>query len=202
VTGLPAEDGSVEWTSGSLPFTLAPNAGTGWDRPEDGAWDPGNPNDFYFVTTASMTMHSRLWRLRFNDVTKPDTGGTVTMVLEGPADTSSGPKMMDNLTVNERGQVLVQEDPGNQPYLAGSYQYDIASDSARRIADHDPQRFLPGGAYFDGVDEESSGIIPAPFLGAGMYLLDVQNHTRLSDPELVEKGQLLVMHVPPGQPVS
>jgi hypothetical protein len=35
-----------------------------------------------------------------------------------------------------------------------------------------------------------------------MYLLDVQNHTRLSDPELVEKGQLLVMHVPPGQPVS
>lgn len=202
VAGMSVEDGAVAWTGGSLPFTVVSGAGTGWDRPEDGAWDPGNANDFYFATTASMTKHSRLWRLRFNDVTDPTKGGNVTMVLEGPTHTSSGPKMMDNLTVNERGQVLVQEDPGNQPYLAGVYQYDIASGNLRRVADHDPERFLPDGAYFDTIDEESSGIIPAPFLGAGMYLLDVQNHTKLSDPELVEKGQLLVMQVPPGQPVS
>jgi len=63
-------------------------------------------------------------------------------------------------------------------------------------ADHDPERFLPGGSVFDTVDEESSGIIPAPFLGAGKYLLDVQNHTDLEG-ELVEKGQLLVMESPP-----
>ncbi|MFE9205577.1 hypothetical protein [Micromonospora sp. NPDC007230] len=73
--------------------------------------------------------------------------------------------------------------------------------AVRRIVDEDPERFLPGGAYFDTTDEESSGIIPAPFLGAGKYLLDVQNHTKSADPELVEKGQLLVLNVAPGQPV-
>ncbi|MGW5666527.1 hypothetical protein [Micromonospora sp. NPDC003776] len=202
VPGMAAEDSTTSWTNGPLPFTLASTGGTGFDRPEDGAWDPNNPGDFYFATTASMTKHSRLWRLRFNDVTDPTKGGTVTMVLEGPADQSGGPKMMDNITVNDRGQVLIQEDPGNQVYLAGVYQFDIASGAVRRIADHDPQRFLADGAYFETNDEESSGIIPAPFLGAGKYLLDVQNHTRSTDPELVEKGQLLILTVPPGQPVK
>jgi hypothetical protein len=120
------------------------------------------------------------------------------MLLEGPAMGSDGPRMMDNITVTNRGKVLIQEDPGNQEYLAGIYEYDIESGALRRIADHDPQRFLPGGAVFDTIDEESSGIIPVPFLGAGAYLLDVQNHMRLSDTELVEKGQLLIMRVPPG----
>jgi hypothetical protein len=201
VPGVTAEDGGTEWTSEPVPFALASTGGTGFDRPEDGAWDPSNPNDFYFVTTASMTKHSRLWRLRFADVTDPAKGGTLTKVLEGPSDLSGGPKMMDNITVNDRGQVLMQEDPGNQGYLAGVYQYDIESGAVRRILDHDPERFLPGGAYFDTVDEESSGIIPVPFLGAGKYLLDAQNHTPVPG-ELVEKGQLLLLHVPPGQPVK
>ncbi len=56
-------------------------------------------------------------------------------------------------------------------------------------------------ALFDTIDEESSGIIPAPFLGAGKYLVADQNHTKVADPALVEKGQLLVLNVPPGQPV-
>ncbi len=106
--------------------------------------------------------------------------------------------MMDNITVTERGRILIQDDPGNQQYLAGVYQYDIASRKVSRVADHDPERFLPGGSVFDTFDEESSGIIPAPFLGAGKYLLDVQNHTDLEG-ELVEKGQLLVMESPPGR---
>jgi hypothetical protein len=72
----------------------------------------------------------------------------------------------------------------------------------RGIAQHDPSRFVPGAPGFETNDEESSGIIPAPFLGEGKYLLDVQNHTKLSDPELVEKGQFLVLNVPPGQPVG
>ncbi|OKI87583.1 hypothetical protein [Micromonospora sp. CB01531] len=201
VPGMAVEDSTTAWTKGSLPFTLSSTGGTSFDRPEDGAWDPNNPNDFYFATTASMTKHSRLWRLSFDDVTDPAKGGTLTMVFEGPADQASGPKMMDNITINDRGQVLMQEDPGNQGYLAGVYQYDIASGTVRRIIDEDPERFLPGGAYFDTTDEESSGIIPAPFLGAGKYLLDVQNHTKSADPELVEKGQLLVLNVAPGQPV-
>jgi hypothetical protein len=199
VPELPVEDGAATVPSGPMRFALVPGAGTGWDRPEDGSWDPSHPNDFYFVTTASATKHSRLWRLRFDDVSTPTAGGTAQLVLEGPDTGSDGPLMMDNITVSERGQIFIQEDPGNNAYLAGIYRYDISSKRLQRIADHDPQRFLTAGAVFDTIDEESSGIIPAPFLGAGKYLLDVQNHKKLNDPELVEKGQLLIMNVPPGQ---
>ncbi|GLY68593.1 hypothetical protein [Amycolatopsis taiwanensis] len=201
VPALPQEDGAKPVPAGPLPFTLDAAGATKWDRPEDAAWDPNNPNDLYFTTTASMDKHSRLWRARFDDITDPAKGGTVEMLVEGPAGGQDGPRMMDNITVNDRGQVLIQEDPGGNSYLAGLYQYDISSGAIRRIADHDPERFLPGGPVFDTIDEESSGIIPAPFLGAGKYLLDVQNHTKLADKELVEKGQLLVLNVPPGQPL-
>jgi hypothetical protein len=205
VPTLPTESGSAVVPSGPQAFTLAPT-GTAWDRPEDASWDPSKPNDLYFVTTAGMTRHSRLWRAHFTDITNPAAGGTVQKLIEGPvegpADASFGPHMMDNITVNERGQVLVQQDPGGNDYLAGVWQYDISNGGMRRIAQHDPNRFVPGAPGFETNDEESSGIIPAPFLGEGKYLLDVQNHLKLSDPELVEKGQLLVMNVPPGQPVA
>ena len=201
VPTLPTENGGVAVPSGPQPFTLAAT-GTAWNRPEDASWDPSSPNDLYFVTTASMTKHSRLWHVHFTDVTNPALGGTVENVLEGPSDLSPGPKMMDNITVNDRSQVLIQEDPGGNDYLSGIWQYDIASGAIRRITDHDPARFLPGSPGFQTNDEESSGIIPAPFLGEGKYLFDVQNHSKLTDPELVEKGQLLVLSVPPGEPIS
>jgi hypothetical protein len=38
------------------------NGVTSFMRVEDGAWDPTHPNDFYFVTTASATQPSRMWR--------------------------------------------------------------------------------------------------------------------------------------------
>ena len=43
-----------------------------------------------------------------------------------------------------------------------------------------------------------SGIIPAPFLGESWYLLDVQAHYSISG-ELVQGGQLLALHIPPGR---
>lgn len=195
VPALPTESGAQAVPGGRLPFTLVPaGTGTGWDRPEDGSWDPQHPNDFYFVTTASMTKHSRLWVLHFRDAARPELGGTVELLLEGPADATAGPKMMDNITV-DRGSVLIQEDPGGNEYLAGIWQYDIHRHAVRRVADFDPQRFLPGGPLFDTVDEESSGIIPAPFLGAGVYLLDAQNHTAVDDPAVVQKGQYLTLTI-------
>src|SRR5439155_7183029 len=56
---------------------------TNFQRPEDAAWDPSNPNDFYFVTTASFTGFSRLWRLRFTDLNDLAAGGTIDMLLDG-----------------------------------------------------------------------------------------------------------------------
>jgi hypothetical protein len=192
---------------------------TNFQRPEDGAWDPQNPNDFYFVTTSSFgprpdenrTGETRLWRLRFVDPGDPTKGGTITLLVNGPIGTaddpsatgtqsasSPGPQMLDNITVNERGQVLMVEDVGNQAYLGGAWLYDISSGNLFEIAQHDPDRFTPGAPGFLTKDEEMSGIIPAPFLGKSRYLLDVQAHYSISG-ELVQGGQLLALHVPPGK---
>jgi hypothetical protein len=46
-------------------------------RVEDGAWDPKRKKDFYFVTTASLTANCRLWRLRFDDIERPERGGAI-----------------------------------------------------------------------------------------------------------------------------
>ena len=183
---------------------------TNFQRPEDGAWDPQNPSDFYFVTTSSFgplpaenrTGETRLWRLRFDDPTDPGQGGTVTLLVSGPVGTSGdpntpGPQMFDNITV-AGGKVLLQEDVGNQPYLGGLWSYGISSGDLTEIAEHDSARFTPGVPGFLTQDEEASGIIPAPFLGEGKYLLDVQAHYTIAG-ELVQGGQLLQMHVSPGR---
>lgn len=167
---------------------------TEFNRPEDGAWDTQDPTVFYFVTTASFAGSSRLWKLDFVDPADPSKGGTITALLDG----DEGQKMMDNLTVNDRGQLLVQEDVGNNPRLGKLWLYDPESDSLTEIAHHDEARFLAGASGFLTEDEESSGVIPAPFLGEGWYLLDVQAHYALGG-ELVEGGQLLALHVPPGK---
>lgn len=175
-------------------------------RPEDGAWDPSNAGGFYFATTASFSGTSRLWHLDFSDASDVAAGGKATIALSSPAfqggsADEDGPRMMDNLTVNNRGQVLIQEDPGNQDYLSGVFQYDPNTGTASRVARHDADRFTPGVEGFLTKDEESSGIIPAPFLGEGKYLFDVQAHYGTGDVETVQGGQLGVLMVPPGKPV-
>src|SRR6266511_1212101 len=194
---------------------------TNFQRPEDGAWDPNNPSDFYFVTTSSFgplpgesrTGQTRLWRLRFEDPTDPSKGGTLKLLVSGPVGTaddpsstgtqsasSPGPQMFDNITVNG-GRVVLLEDVGNQAYLGGAWVYDIARGGLAKIAEHDPDRFTPGAPGFLTKDEEASGVIPAPFLGQGWYLLDVQAHYAISG-ELVQGGQLLAMHLPPGKKLT
>ncbi len=147
---------------------------TQFRRPEDGAWDTQDPNVFYFVTTASFTEESRLWRLTFNDVNNPASGGTIDMLVE---DDEEGHRMFDNITVDSRGRVLLQEDPGNQAYIARIWQYSPASDSLVEVAHFDPDLFAPGGSSFLTQDEESSGIIDvSSILGEGTFLGDVQAH--------------------------
>ncbi len=172
-------------------------------RPEDGQWDPSNPNDFYFVTThqydqvkdgvGSQVGRSRLYRLRFTDIADPLAGGTITAVLDG---TERG-NMLDNMTIDGNGMIILQEDVGNQDHLGKVWQYNIATDSLTELAQHDRARFgdvgIPPVAPFS-RDEESSGVIDvSSILGAGSYLVNVQAHYNIGDPELVEGGQLLLM---------
>jgi hypothetical protein len=202
-TGIPSQTsftayhfGNVAgWTGAQLDLESKANYVTGFQRPEDGAWDPSNPRDFYFLTTASFTGNSRLWRLHFNDPANPAAGGTIDMLLDGSEDQ----KMMDNMTINRRGQIFIQEDPGNQAYVAKIWRYNISIDELTQIAQFDPDRFQPGAQNFLTQDEESSGIVDvSSILGEGWFLLDAQAHYS-TDAELVEGGQLLAMHVPPGR---
>jgi hypothetical protein len=186
-------------------------------RPEDAVWETAG-DGLYFASTGvnnpgfdppqpSFTRISRVWHLQFNDPSDVTAGGVARIALAGPdydpltSEAPQGPRMMDNLTLTDRGQVLIQEDTGNQPYVSGIWQLDPASGKARRVATLDPDRFLPGEPGFLTQSEESSGIIPAPFLGRGKYLITAQAHYTHQDPELVQGGQLLVLHVPSGQPV-
>ena len=166
-------------------------------RVEDGAWDPARRNDFYFVTTASLTANCRLWRLRFDDIERPEKGGTIEILLKG----NEGQGMLDNVTIDHRGRILMDEDPGGDDRVAKIWLYDISSGGFIQVGEHNPKFFDPtilNNSAFLTNDEESSGIIDAEhILGEGWFLLDVQAHRTNPDPELVEFGQLLAMYVDP-----
>lgn len=169
---------------------------TSFLRPEDGAWDPDNPNTFYFTTTNSFAGNTRLYRLTFTDIANPQAGGTIEAVVDGTE--GLGAHMFDNLTV-ANGKVILQEDPGNNAYLARVWEYDITTDTLTEIAEFDPDSFAPGGADFITQDEESSGVLDVTDLlgdsDTRAYILDAQIHAATGDPATVEQGQLLVMYV-------
>ena len=188
-----ADLGKVENTTGAALQAQSVAAGvTAFLRPEDGHWDPSNLRDFYFVTTGSFSSPSRLWRLRFDDPTNPGLGGTIEAVLDG----TEGQKMLDNMTIDKYGNILLQEDVGNNAHIGKIWQYNIATDSLKLLAEHDSNRFLLGSPNFLTQDEESSGIIDAQdILGPGWFLLDTQAHYNITG-ELVQGGQLQALFNP------
>lgn len=168
---------------------------TSFLRPEDAAWDPTQPNTLYFTTTNGFGNPSRLYKASFTDITRPELGGKIEAVLDG----TEGQQMFDNMTVTAEGKVILQEDVGNNAHLGRVFEYDPATDTLSVIAQHDPALFLSGAPGFKTQDEESSGVIDVTdMLGDSdtkAYLLDVQSHNALADPELVQDGQLLAMYV-------
>lgn len=109
--------------------------------------------------------------------------------------------MLDNVTIDHRGRILMDEDPGGNNRIAKIWLYDIGSGKFIQVAEHNPKFFDPAilnNSSFITNDEESSGLIDAEhILGKGWFLLDVQVHKASLDPELVEDGQLLAMYVDP-----
>lgn len=210
VTGLITETNASVPAAGT-PFTLADlgpgvqnmtgatlntnsnNVGvTTFLRPEDGAWDPSSPNDFYFATTNAFNANSRLWKLHFTNMANPVLGGTITAVLDG----TEGQQMLDNITIDHYGHILLVEDVGGNAHVGKIWQYTIATDSLVQIGAHDTTRFLNGGANFLTQDEEASGILDAQhILGPGMFLTVDQAHYPIAG-ELVEGGQLLAFNNP------
>lgn len=186
-------------------------------RIEDGQWDPrpGKERDFYFVTTGRLSSDpavwrpSRLWRVRFDDIRRPELGGKIEMLLSGQFYAGAGTtpdadpsfQMLDNMTIDRYGRIIIQEDTGRDNRLARIYAYGIDSGKLELVARHSA-KFFGGDAAtnpnFITNDEESSGVIDvSEFVGPGWYVLNSQAHKASSDSELVEGGQLLGLYINP-----
>jgi hypothetical protein len=218
---------NIPWSlTGAAQNALAKTLGLNLNRIEDGHWDPESPNDFYFLTTEGGQKDGTgldgrdgggLWKLSFANIERPSLGATLTLLLDGseslgsePATGLAEPKMNkpDNMTVDDDGNILIQEDPGANNHIARIVAYRIEDGALAVVARFDPALFSPGANEDPNqltIDEESSGIIAAErLLGRGMYLFDAQVHTTKNLPagtgpntveELVQHGQLLVMKV-------
>lgn len=186
-------------TAAQLQADSIANQVTQFRRVEDGTWipNPEKANEFYFVTTdrfrtATQSGNSRLWRLTFDDITQPELGGRIDIVVD--TQSLGYGQMFDNITADAAGNILLQEDPGNQAHLAKIYQYSASSGQLIEIAEFDPALFQPGAPGFLTQDEEASGIIDvSSILGPGHFLTTAQAHYAIPG-ELVEGGQLLVLN--------
>ncbi len=186
-------------------------------RVEDGAWDPrpGKERDTYVVTTGKIASvvdkwrPSRLWRLRFDDIARPEQGGTIEMLLTSrfydgagtTPDADPSYQMLDNMTIDGLGRIVLQEDVGANDRLARIYVYGIDSGTLQQVAVHNAKLFGGTAATnpsFSTNDAESSGVIDAAhILGAGWFLMTDQSHRKSSDAELVQGGQLLGLYINP-----
>ena len=154
-------------------------------RPEDGAWNPAHPEDFYFVTTNGFGSPSRLWKTHFNNINDLTQGGTITAVLDG----TEGQQMLDNIGFDQWGNLIMQEDVGNNAHNGKMWLYNTNTDALTQVSQHDPSRFISGGANFLTQDEEASGIVDMQgILGAGWFISSDQAHYGIPSP-IVEGGQ-------------
>ena len=158
---------------------LAQNAeadviGTALARVEDGAFDPRDPSVYYFVTTESNGVMTTLnpdnklvtkrdggalWKLKLKNVKNPAAGGTITMLLDG----SEAPYLNkpDNIEVDGFGNILIQEDPGNNAQLSRIVAYRIADGKMKTIVQFKSGMFSSAAAdaSFITEDEETSGVL-------------------------------------------
>lgn len=124
---------------------------TEFARPEDGHWDTEDTKVFYFVTTGAavggQTQTARLYKLSFDSLRNP-AGGTIELVVDSASLTGGDGEIarsFDNITVDDDGQVLIQEDPGNSAYIAKTWRVDPAKPlAAVQIFESDRNRFLLG----------------------------------------------------------
>jgi secreted PhoX family phosphatase len=183
--------------TGALQNTESNTLGvTQFARPEDGAW--ADADTFYFATTGSAAGGSaKLYRL---DLDGSASSGTITMALDSASligtDGAIG-RSFDNLTVDANGKLIIQEDPGNQAYIAKTWQFDPATSQTVQTLESDRSRFITGAPGFLTQDEESSGIIDITSIlgkndGKQYYVGNMQAHYSLGG-ELVEGGQVYLL---------
>ena len=191
---------------------------TQFARPEDAHWL--DHDSLLFATTGatvnSISVTSKIYQLDFNsDATNGllTTGGNISVVVNSANMTGlDGAKAttFDNLTVGEDGKLYIQEDPGNNAYVAKHWVVDLSQSTqalrestAVQIFESDRSRFTTGATQFQTIDEEHSGIIDITSIvndgitGSKWFLVATQNHaaaTGASAATLVEGGQFIALN--------
>ncbi|GAA5122233.1 hypothetical protein JIN84_09705 [Luteolibacter yonseiensis] len=237
VTGNPVEitnstSRATNITNGTR-FTLSATASTAFSRPEDGAWDPNpaRPGVFYFVTTdrldnasdglGAQIGRSRLWRMTFDDISNPEAGGKIDILIDGRVVDGELINMFDNIAINaQNGHLIIQEDVGGAEHNGKVWDYDPATNSIKKILKHDPKRFgdrvATGNGFPSGLttaatapftnDEEASGLTDITAImatstrhkgnpGEAWYISSDQAHyVNGITTDQVEGGQIFVLH--------
>jgi secreted PhoX family phosphatase len=160
----------VDWDqSGARQNAEALMAGPSLNRIEDGTWDPRHPNVFYFLTTEGGDTTpaepgvSRdgggLWNVTFENIEQPELGGTIELLLDG----SEAPFLNkpDNMDIDRHGNLLLQEDPGNNAHVARIVAYDTKTGARGVVAEFDHDLFAADSPNLITIEEEASGIIDA-----------------------------------------
>ncbi|MCF7711136.1 MAG: autotransporter-associated beta strand repeat-containing protein [Opitutales bacterium] len=194
---------------------------TQFARPEDAHWL--DHDSLILATTGAsgtamnnVTVSAKIYQFDFNsDATNGilTTGGNIKLLVNSSNLTGKdGAKAasFDNLTIGDDGLLYIQEDPGNNAYvakhwvvnpLAGSQSQIEAS--AVQIFESDRSRFTTGATQYQTLDEEHSGIIDITSIvadginGSKWFLVATQNHaaaTGASAATLVEGGQFIALN--------
>ena len=180
-------------------------------RPEDGAFNNRNRNEFLFVTTggaAGANSLGRLYSLKL-DRRDPTDDGELTVLYNADTVIGTGADIAispDNVDVSD-DYLMVQEDGTAESRIVmaeknrdGSiWRFDIDRDgvdvsTAERVVELDPPG-RDGIAVGPGI-WETSGIIDGEGLfGESTWIFDVQAHppTTPPAPNTVEDGQLLLL---------
>jgi hypothetical protein len=237
VPSNPAQASEAAFTGGSIgiKWAVIPNAGAMSDaqleaasdaagafrfaRPEDGAFNKRDNDEFFFVTTGDASVASnklgRLYSLQLNSG-DPTKAGTLTVAYNADQIVAAGGDVAispDNVDTSRQYLMINEDGTGaSRPVMAGKgrdgsiWRFNIVTkrkpdrpigvraSTATRIAELDPPG-RDGVAVGPGI-WETSGIIDASELfGKNWWLSDVQAHgpTAAPAPGTVEDGQLFLL---------
>lgn len=223
VSDTPGMNSELEFTSGSIEghFEMIPNpedlsdvqleeasdaiGAFGFIRTEDGAFDPKNPDIFYFVTTGSGPGNQlgRMYKMTL-DSANPTERATIELIYNADELAARGidsPISPDNIGVS-KDYVMINED-GTTPSRArmeaigreaSIWRMQRSDHTLTRIAELNPPGRDATDVPISGT-WETTGIIEIPGLAKDAWLVNVQAHSPTKPPaaNTVEDGQLLLL---------
>jgi secreted PhoX family phosphatase len=181
----------------------------GFVRTEDGAFNPQDPDEYFFVTTGSGVANplGALYRMEL-DRQDPTGPAHIELVFNANAVVSAGGDIAvspDNIGI-DRNFIMINEDgtANSRPVMAGKardgsiWRLNKNNFAATRVA----ELFPPGRDANFGISSgvwETTGIIPAEGFGGEAWFVNVQAHspTAAPNPNVVEDGQLVLMRRTP-----